>query len=169
MDVEGIQKIVHAEFGAAVGPAETAGLAPGFEVDPDAIRAVAHKLKTHTDLAFDGLLNLTGTDHPDRDKIQVVYELTSFSLGHDVVVRVDVPRAAARTQSVSDVWRAANWLEREVYDLLGVDFDGHPDQRRILLPDDWVGHPLRKDYVEAPEYHGISTMRESILNIPNRH
>jgi len=66
------------------------------------------------------------------------------------------------------VWPAANWLEREVYDLLGVVFENHGDLRRILLPDDWIGHPLRKDYVEAPEYHGISTIRESMLDIPGR-
>jgi len=71
-------------------------------------------------------------------------------------------------KTVENTWKAANWLEREIYDLLGVHFEGHSDLRRILLPEDWVGFPLRKDYVEAPEYHGISTVRESMLDIPGR-
>jgi NADH-quinone oxidoreductase subunit C len=65
--------------------------------------------------------------------------------------------------SVEPVWKSADWLEREQYDLLGVQFEGHPDLRRIMLPDDWVGHPLRKDYVEQADYHQISTTRESPL------
>jgi NADH-quinone oxidoreductase subunit C len=165
MDSSAIHKLVHAEFGAVVGPLGEEPFQTSIEVDPDRVDDVCAFLKSHAELDFDGLLNLTGVDAP---KIQVVYELTSFSLKHDLVIKVDCDRAAPKTRTVCRVWRAANWLEREVYDLLGVDFEGHPDQRRILLPDDWVGHPLRKDYVEAPDYHGISTVRESVLNLPGR-
>lgn len=168
MDSSAIHKLVHSEFGAAVGPLDKESHQNSIEVDPDRIDEVCGFLKTHDDLDFDGLLNLTGVDAPHRGKIQVVYELTSFSKGHDLVLKVDCDREAPKAKTVCRVWRAGNWLEREVYDLLGVDFDGHPDQRRILLPDDWVGHPLRKDYVEAPDYHGISTVRESVLNLPGR-
>ena len=81
---------------------------------------------------------------------------------------MNADRANPVVPTVESVWPAANWLEREAYDLLGVVFSGHSDLRRILLPDDWVGFPLRKDYVEAPEYHGISTVRESMLDMRGR-
>lgn len=169
METSAIHKLVHAEFAAVVGPLEPCPHGDSIEVDAGRIADVAAFMKSHEDLAFDSLSNLTGVDVPDRDKIQVVYELYSYAHGHTIVLKVDCSREAPRTQTVCPVWRAAEWLEREAYDLVGIIFEGHRDLRRILLPDDWVGFPLRKDYVEAPDYHGISTVRESILNIENRH
>ena len=80
-----------------------------------------------------------------------------------MILKVDASRDKPKVPSVETVWKAANWLEREIYDLLGVEFVGHSDLRRLLMPEDWVGHPLRKDFVEPDEYHGISTRRESLL------
>ena len=74
-----------------------------------------------------------------------------------------MPREKPEMPSLEAIWKAANWLEREIYDLLGVNFTNHPDLRRLLMPEDWVGYPLRKDFVEPEEYHGISTRRESLL------
>jgi NADH-quinone oxidoreductase subunit C len=93
----------------------------------------------------------------------VVYHLFSYRHRHGIVLKVEADRAAPSVPSVEAVWKAANWMEREVFDLFGVEFPGHPDLRRVLLPDDWVGHPLRKDYQEAGGYHGISNVRESPL------
>jgi NADH-quinone oxidoreductase subunit C len=76
---------------------------------------------------------------------------------------VNAPRDNPVVQTVENVWKAANWLEREIYDLLGVVFTGHCDLRRLLMPEDWIGYPLRKDFVEPEEYHGINTRRESLL------
>jgi len=77
-----------------------------------------------------------------------------------LAVRLRVPRDGGHLPSVADIWPAADWHEREVFDLFGVIFDGHPDPRRILCPDDWVGHPLRKDYEHPLEYHSIPATTE---------
>jgi NADH-quinone oxidoreductase subunit C len=168
VEIEAIQQLVAERWPEATSPVDDARGFRFFEVQPEAMAEVGAFVRTREELAFDCLRNLTGLDRPADGVISVVYELFSYRHRHTVVLRADAERARPRVASVCGVWRAANWLEREVFDLLGVDFLGHPDQRRILLPDDWVGHPLRKDYVEAPEYHGISTVRESMLHIPGR-
>ena len=169
MDIAGIHERLEAEFGAAVGPVVEGRLENFFEVDPDRIDEVAKLLCTQPELAFDCLSNLSGVDYPEKGYIQVVYHFRSYVHAHSLVLKVNADREAPRVKTVEGSWPAANWLEREVYDLLGVEFLGHSDLRRILMPEDWVGHPLRKDYVEQPEYHGISTTRESVLNVPGRH
>ncbi len=115
------------------------------------------------ELELDFLEDLTAVDWPKRNVIEVVYHLFSFRQRHGIVLKVEADRAAPVVPSVTDVWKAANWLEREVYDLFGVEFAGHPDLRRIMLPDDWQGYPLRKDYQEAGGWHGISNVRENPL------
>ena len=100
---------------------------------------------------------------PKRNANQIVYHLYSYTNRHRFVLKVDAARDNPVVHSVAGVWAHAEWQEREVFDLLGVDFPGHPDLRRLLMPEDWPGHPLRKDFVEPEEYHGISTSRESLL------
>jgi NADH-quinone oxidoreductase subunit C len=170
MDIQAIQKQLEGQFGAAVGPVSEGKVENWIEVDADKIAAVADFLKSAAELKFDVLTNLTGVDHPDKGHIQIVYSLVSYDNAQQLTLKVNADRESPKVDTVENVWSAANWLEREVYDLLGVEFSGHTDLRRILLPDDWVGHPLRKDYVEAPDYHGISTGRESLLSldIPGR-
>jgi len=165
MDIRAIQKKLEAEFGGGVGPVVSGRVESWIDVDSDCIDEVAALLARDPDTRFECLSNLTGVDHPAQGHIQIVYNLHSYTHRHELTLKVNVDRDTARTKSVNSVWAAANWLEREVFDLLGVEFVGHPDLRRILLPDDWVGNPLRKDYVEAPDYHGISTIRESMLRI----
>ena len=165
MDTQAIQKKLEAAFGGAVGPVSTARVSSWIEIDPDRIDEVAGLLARDPETRFECLSNLSGIDYPAHGHIQVVYDLMSYSHRHELTLKVNADREAPRVKTVSRVWSSANWLEREVFDLLGVEFVGHPDLRRILLPDDWVGNPLRKDYVEAPEYHGISTIRESMLRI----
>ena len=116
-------------------------------------------------MAFDWLECLTGTDYPERGQIHVAYHLWSYTRRHRAVVKVLLPREDPVMRTLSGVWPVAIWQERECFDLLGVRFVGHPDLRRILLPDDWVGHPLRKDFVEATHYHGIPTTRPAPLDL----
>jgi len=125
----------------------------------DAIGEIARCLRDDGEFAMDCLSNETGVDHKDR--IEVVYHLFSYRHRHGCVLKVKLPRENPVVATVEEIWRAANWMEREIFDLLGVNFEGHSDMRRILMPEDWPGYPLRKDFVEPLEYHGISTVRES--------
>ena len=135
-------------------------------VPREEILAVARYLLDQTDLAFDSLSDLTGYDlatlpSAERgDAIAVVLLLHSFTHRHRIELLVLVPHADCRMPSLSSVWPAAIYFEREVFDLLGVHFDGHPSLRRIMLPDDWVGHPLRKDYRYPSSYAGVAHLRE---------
>lgn len=163
MEAATVYERLKAHFGERVSAAELAVKDPWVVVDPAAIRDVCHYLRADAELRFDSLSNLTGVDYKDLGHIEVVYHLYSYPYRHAAVLKVRTPRDHAVVPSIEPVWKAANWLEREVYDLLGVTFTDHPDLRRLLMPEDWVGYPLRKDFVEPEEYHGISTRRESLL------
>jgi NADH-quinone oxidoreductase subunit C len=126
---------------------------PYIIVKREAIVKVCKFLKEEPDLNFDFLLCISGVD--DGKNFWVVYHLHSIAKNHSCVVKVRLPREDPWTYSVMDVWRGANWLERETYDMFGIRFEGHKDLRRILLPEDWKGHPLKKDYEFPDEYRGI--------------
>jgi NADH-quinone oxidoreductase subunit C len=116
-------------------------------VSRSALPDVARLLRDRGDLAFTFLAELTAADFwPREPRFEIVYILVSFTRRVRLRLKVRLHGNDAHLPSVSDVWPAANWLEREVWDLFGVVFDGHPDPRRLLMPDDWEGHPLRKDY-----------------------
>ncbi len=136
---------------------------PYLHVDSQAIVEICRYLRDEPDLNFEILSDLTCLDLPKENKIQVVYHLYSYSHRHQVVLKADLPREEPHAPTVEGVWKTANWMEREAFDLFGVIFEGHSDLRRILLPEDWVGHPLRKDYVEQEEYDGISTERAPLV------
>ncbi len=135
-------------------------------VPAESLIEVCKKLKSLDEFAFDCLSNLTAVDQrgPNKDRFEVVYSLFSYKHNHSVTLKVSLPREdTAHVESLEGVWPAATWMEREVYDLFGIRFDHHSDMRRIMLPEDWIGHPLRKDYKEEQDYHGISTTRASML------
>jgi NADH-quinone oxidoreductase subunit C len=163
LDAAAIHARLRASFGDAIGDLDASGKDPSALVPPDRIAEVARFCKTDPELFFDCLSNLSGVDYPKRGAIQVVYHLYSYRHRHGFVLKVDAVRDDPQVVSVAGVWSHAEWQEREAYDLLGVVFQGHPDLRRLLMPEDWPGHPLRKDFVEPQEYHGISTSRESLL------
>jgi NADH-quinone oxidoreductase subunit C len=156
---------LQSEFGPAIHAVQTEALDPFVQVEPTRIADVCAFLKNN--LRFEILINLSGVDYlePDAKKaakagfephLEVVYHLSSFTHpGRRFTLKVVLPRANAELPTVSDVWRTADWHERECYDFFGIRFLGHPDPRRILLADDWVGHPLLKDYEFPLEYHDI--------------
>ncbi len=110
----------------------------------DAVVPVLEFLKFDAD--YDYLVDVTAVDYPKRDpRFDLVYTLYSFRRNHRLRVKSTVA-LGAKAPSVTGVYLAAGWLEREVYDMFGIEFDGHPDLRRILMPDEWQGFPLRKDY-----------------------
>ena len=116
---------------------------------------VATFLRDEPRLRFDLLSCLTAVDYPKESRIQLVYALCSVPLKHTLALRVDLPRSAPRAPTLERVYRAADWHEREAYDLMGVLFEGHHNLARILCAEDWEGHPLRKDYAMPASYHGI--------------
>ncbi len=114
----------------------------------DRIREISRFLHDDPDLSFDYLVDLCGVDYlgKKQQRFEVVYHLYSMQHRHMVRIKAEVPDADPSIDSVMPVWTGADWHERECFDLYGIRFRGHPDLRRILLPEDWKGHPLRKDY-----------------------
>ena len=161
------------KFGEKISGANLDNIDPWIEVTPDGILEVCKHLRDEPSLAFDYLNSVTAVDylHTDEKKaakaawephIEVVYHLFSMKHKHSLVLKVFLPRwkndepgQPPELASVAGIWSTADWHERELYDLLGVHFTDHPNLRRILCPEDWVGHPLRKDYEMPLEYHGI--------------
>lgn len=118
-----------------------------LRVLPAALVDVCTMLRDDPAFAFDFLMDVTAVDYQGREpRFEVVYHLYSLARNHRVRLKVGVPEANPRVASVTCVWRGANWLERETYDMYGIQFDGHPDLRRIYLYEEFEGHPLRKDY-----------------------
>ncbi|MXV51191.1 NADH-quinone oxidoreductase subunit C [Pedobacter sp. HMF7647] len=162
MTFDEIKDLLVKRFGPEVIEAEeTTGLQPALIIRKDRITAVCLELRTNDQTYFDFLSCLSAVDHGlEENKMSVVYHLASIPYKTQLTLKVvqEFDRTSGSLpicQSVSSVWKTAEWHEREAYDLLGVFFDGNPDLRRILLPDDWEGYPLRKDYKTAAEYNGI--------------
>src|SRR5262245_19765849 len=130
---------------------------PWAVIAGDAIAEVAAFCQSDPDLAFENLMCLSAVDYPKETppRMEVVYHLFSYKRRHAFVLKVHLPRDGARVPTVEKVWAVANWHEREAYDLFGIVFEGHSDLRRILLPDDWEGHPLRKDWQDPDFYNGM--------------
>lgn len=127
---------------------------PFLFVAPDKINAISLFLRDEESLQFDYLSSLSGVDYDD-DNLAVVYNLYSFVHKHKLKIKVLVSKSEPNVKTVSNIWATADWHEREAYDLFGIKFEDHTDLRRILLPDDWEGHPLRKDYQVQEFYEGM--------------
>ena len=161
------------KFGEKIVGENLTAIDPWIEVSPASLLEVCQFLKIDAELRLDMLNCITAVDFFEADPkkaaktgwephLEIVYHLSSIQKKHSLVLKVslprwkgDIPGEIPEIPSVCDVWRTADWHEREVFDLSGVNFVGHPDLRRILCPEDWEGYPLRKDYEMPLEYHGI--------------
>jgi NADH-quinone oxidoreductase subunit C len=139
---------------------------PALVVPKARLHEVCAHLRRARHLAFDYCALVTGTHMTEKvdakgnvvrkDGFEVIYHLRSLPHHRALALKVVLPVDAPALASVADLWRAADWHERETFDMVGIVFEGHPNLKRILLPDDWEGHPLRKDYLYPRSYQGIS-------------
>lgn len=162
MTFNDIEELLIHKFGQGVIiRTENTSLQQAFQVAPELIVQVCEELRDNTNTWFDYLSCLSGVDHGiEKNKFEIVYHLASIPYKQQLVLKTikEYDRnneVLPSFLSVSGIWRTAEWHEREVFDLMGINFDGHPDLRRILLPDDWESYPLRKDYQAPEEYKGI--------------
>ncbi len=162
MSFEDIKLLLTEKFGAEVIIGEeTGGLQPALLVEQDRIADVCLELRNNPKTYFDFLSSLTGVDYgTEANRFGVVYHLASIPYQTQLTLKISVENDRNAEElptfpSITSVYRTADWHEREAYDFTGIFFEGHPDLRRILLPDDWEGYPLRKDYKAAEYYKGI--------------
>ncbi len=144
LQTEGVEGVV----AFSEGPAD-----PSILVEAAKLPDVVAFLKDDDELRMNQLSLVSGVHYDDR--FECVYHLLSTVFMHDVVIRVKLDAADPAVPTLSDVHPTAEWHERETFDLVGIRFEGHPDPRRIYLPETWVGHPLRRDYVDPESFEGI--------------
>ncbi|MFA6438369.1 MAG: NADH-quinone oxidoreductase subunit C [Bacteriovoracaceae bacterium] len=154
MTAQEIHNILNDQFAGTILDAKLENVPDPFvKIAAEKILDVAVFVMNDERLQFDYLMCLSGVDY--KGKLGVTYHLFSMTHKHKIVLKVEVPTETPNVPSVESVWKTANWHEREAFDLFGLNFEGHPDLRRILLPDDWEGHPLRKDYQTPEFYNGM--------------
>ena len=161
MTFQEISELVITTFSDRNIETDTKGPQPILIAPVDSIAEICGFLYRDNRLYFDYLACITAMDNgPVAGTMELIYNLTSIPYGHDLMLKTIFARSTDQGSlpviaSVAKIWRTADWHEREAFDLMGIHFDGHPDLRRILLPEDWNGHPLRKDYKVQDRYHGI--------------
>lgn len=148
--------IIKEEFGDAISDLDNNPTMPFFSVLDNAMwPAIGYFMREDNRLKFNYMACLSGVDYNDG-RLGVVYNLESLGVhNHRLAVKTFCTKDNCTIPSVAEIWLTANWHEREAYDMYGIVFEGHPDHRRILCPDDWEGFPLRKDYQVQETYHGI--------------
>jgi NADH-quinone oxidoreductase subunit C len=194
MEAQAIYELLAAKIGDGALGFDGEGPEPVAEIAPDSIVAACEFLKNDERTRFEMLMCLSGIDWDGYDEsgkgksvgilgytdegepettdrvadgdLGVAYHLFSHTHHHKFTLRVRVPRDVATVPTVSHVWATANWHEREAWDLVGVRFAGHPDPRRMLLEDSWVGHPLRKDYVMPGEWEQVPMKGQAYAENP---
>ena len=147
LNISNIYKIIESKFSDAVELVDDKFI----KVSSFKWHNIALFLKDNSEFNFDYLMCISSYDVGDKNNYGVAYNFKSTSLNHYLEIRIEVNDKES-VSSVSDLWGSADWHEREAYDMMGIKFANHPNFKRILLPEDWPGHPLRKDF-ETPEYY----------------
>lgn len=160
-EIEILKKIQDKFSGMALEWMDSLNGSHALFVPADKIDQVVQYLKEDEALSFDYLMNLSAFDA--KEYIEVTYHLHSYQHRHSFVLKIKAVRIGGEVNTLTGLYGTAIYQEREVYDHFGLKFKGHPDLRRILLPDDWIGYPLLKDYKEQEEYNGMATTRPSLL------
>ena len=161
MNFEDFKLLLVEKFGGVIIGEETGGLQPALVIEPNYIAEVCLELRNNPKTYFDFLSSVTGVDYGvELSRFGVIYHLASIPYQTQLTLKISKENNRDLNElpifpSITSVYRTADWHEREAYDLAGIFFEGHPDLRRILLPDDWEGFPLRKDYKTAEYYKGI--------------
>ncbi len=172
---EEICKLLQSEFGEAIVETVVEGAHPYAVVSAEKWPEVAEFLRDDSRTAMNFLRSISSLDLVDDNKLACVYDLNHvptqsptdlITETHEFAIRVVTDRDHPAIPSVAHLWPTADWHEREAFDLMGIRFEGHPDLTRILLPHDWEGYPLRKDYEYPLEYHGIPATTEHELTNP---
>ncbi|MBI4430002.1 MAG: NADH-quinone oxidoreductase subunit C [Ignavibacteriales bacterium] len=154
MTPQEIHDKLKSKFGDDLVEAKLDAPQPWIRLAPNKTKSVAFFLRDESSLQFDYMSCLSGVDYNDGN-LGVVYHLFSMVRKHKIVLKTSCPKDNPHVQSVSEVWGTANWHEREAYDMFGIQFEEHPDLRRILCPDDYPGFPLRKDFKVPEFYNGM--------------
>jgi NADH-quinone oxidoreductase subunit C len=162
MAIQDFQSIINKKLGEGIILSiDENSTPPSLEVPTEKIDLICQELHQNQNCYFDFLSCITGIDNgPEAGTMEVIYNLYSIPFDLKLMLKIKLIRNADGEElpsvpTVSHIWKTADWHEREIYDLVGIKFTGHPDLRRILLPADWEGHPLRRDYKNLEIYHGI--------------
>lgn len=175
MTTEEICNLLEKQFPQAVSRTELTARRPFAVVESSRLHEIAAFLRDDERMLFNMLQCITAIDLLEDNKLATIYDLFSVpvtgpgpcaTIRHHFAIRVEVDRDDPHIPTVSDIWPAADWHEREAFDMMGIIFDGHPNLTRILCPDDWKGYPLRKDYEFPVEYHGIPATTEHQFTNP---
>lgn len=157
MNIKNIHTILSDKFGELIKYSEEKDI---IYTPASDWSAIALEIKNNQDLTFDYLMCITGYDNGVGNDLGAAYNFYSTFKKHYLEIRIEVDREEPVIPSVEKLWRTADWLEREIFDLYGIDFKDHWDLRRILLPADWEGYPLRKDYKEPNYYNGMPVPKD---------
>ncbi|HEV7349093.1 NADH-quinone oxidoreductase subunit C [Telluribacter sp.] len=167
MNFSEIKEVLVAELGEGIVLNSIENVPQPYLIVPvEQLPEIGTLLHRNEQLFFDHLACITGIDNgAEAGTMDLIYNFYSIPYGHSLMLKVLLVRNKAEeplpvVPTLSHIWRTADWHEREIYDLVGIRFEGHPDLRRILLPADWEGHPLRRDYTVQEVYHGIRVRYE---------